>query len=107
MARPGWILPFVALLFVLGSCSGSRSASAPPPESAAPPPPPPAPSPPSPPDTARPGARGDGGGQKAKPPDIEVPQFPWPPPAASARETVPGDLLTAGRRLDRLGDVDS
>lgn len=110
MTRSGWILPVFIAAVGLGACSTTRSASAPPAAEVEtpPPPPPPTPStqPPAPAEIGRPAARG-GGGQKAKPPDAAVPQFPWPPPAASARETVPGSLLAAGRSLDRLGGVDT
>jgi hypothetical protein len=109
MARPGWILPLFALLLVLGSCSMSKPAPPPAaeaPAAEAPPSPPPPPPPPQ-------GNAGGGGGapdtpgQKKRRPEFAIPEFPWPPPAASARETVPGDLLATGRRLGRLGDVDA
>ena len=121
MVRLGWILPLVALALLLGSCSSPRPDSSPPPSTAAPSPPPPAPPPSPKPIESTPSgtknAKGERGGsaaapgQKARPPeraaDVAIPQFPWPPPAASARETVPRDLLTGSRRLDRLGDVDT
>lgn len=40
------------------------------------------------------------------PPPV-VPSFPWPPPAASGREVVTGDLLKGRSRLNSLGDLDA
>ncbi len=44
---------------------------------------------------------------QAAPPSTTAPQFPWPPPAASAAEVVPARLLASSVRLERLGGVDT
>jgi hypothetical protein len=80
----------------------SRSTDSPPPQ-----PPPPSPS-------ARPTAESsplDLGpptevGEGAPPPEPEIPQFPFPPPQASAFETVPRELLVATNTRPKLKDVD-
>ena len=121
MARSAWILPAVVLVVWLSACSSERPA----PRSESPPreqPPPPVvtPPPPSPPAAAEPPSEGVRRKTSAKPPsasesasaptgpaDTAIPEFPWPPPAASARQVIRRDLLAASRRLDRLGDVDA
>ena len=53
--------------------------------------------------------------KKAKPPGPgpvgdsrpPIPSFPWPPPAASASEQIPNDLLAASATLHSLGDVNT
>ena len=45
--------------------------------------------------------------EAAPPPPISFPSFPWPPPAASASEAIPNDLLVAESALHSLGDVNA
>src|SRR5713101_704656 len=53
------------------------------------------------------------GAKKAKPPGSvgdsrpPIPSFPWPPPAASASEQIPNDLLAASATLHSLGDINT
>lgn len=97
MARPRWILAALLGAVVLGACSSPRSA----PPSGAGPPAAAAPTPQTPP-AASPLASAV---EAEAPPSI--PEFPWPPPAASARQVIPPDVLAGGHRLSRLGDVDA
>ena len=46
---------------------------------------------------------GCGGGT---PPPEDFPEFPWPPPEASATEVLPSDLLNLGVDIHTLGDID-
>lgn len=131
MARSAWILPAVVLAVWLSACSGERPAprspsqevsappSQPPPQEQSPPPVVTPPPPPPPAVGAEPPPERVRRKKSAKPPsasepasvptvpDTAIPQFPWPPPAASARQVIRRDLLAASRRLDRLGDVDA
>jgi len=50
---------------------------------------------------------GDARGSDTPPAAAAIPNFPWPPPAASATDVLPADLLGRGRRLARLADVDT
>lgn len=40
------------------------------------------------------------------PPESRIPQFPWPPPRASATEVIPSELLASKTGVTRLRDVD-
>lgn len=44
---------------------------------------------------------------EAPPPEPEIPQFPFPPPQASASDTIPRDMLIAGKTRPKLKDVDA
>jgi hypothetical protein len=46
-------------------------------------------------------------GQGAPPPEPEIPQFPFPPPQASAFENIPREFLVAGNGAPKLKDVDA
>jgi len=46
-------------------------------------------------------------GEGAPPPEPEIPQFPFPPPQASAFDTVPRELLVANTARPKLKDVDA
>lgn len=115
MARSAWILPAVVLAVSLSGCSSERPAPPSPSQqvSAPPPPPPPPPAGAEPPSelvrrkkSAKPPSASESASAPTGP-DSAIPQFPWPPPAASARQVIRRDLLAASRRLDRLGDVDA
>jgi outer membrane protein OmpA-like peptidoglycan-associated protein len=38
---------------------------------------------------------------------IVIPQFPWPPPTASARQVIPRNLLSHGQSTTQLGDLNT
>jgi hypothetical protein len=46
-------------------------------------------------------------GEGAPPPEPEIPEFPFPPPQASAFDSVPRELLAAGKARPKLKDVDA
>lgn len=109
--RPAWRLLFAFLVMAgLNACGSSRppeAASAgaepppPPPAAAARPAPAPAPAPATlPPAPPRPAAA-NGSGSSASP---SIPQFDWPPPKASAEESIPDKWLRTGSTT-RLANV--
>jgi hypothetical protein len=46
-------------------------------------------------------------GEGAPPPEPEIPEFPFPPPQASAFDSVPRELVVAGKARPKLKDVDA
>jgi hypothetical protein len=111
-----WIVA-LTLLAACGEASPPATEAEPPPATEAEPPPateaepppateapPPVPGPrPSPPATANGGGSAGSAGAGAEP---EVPQFPWPPPRASASVAIPdGFIAASGSAAPTLGDV--
>ncbi len=88
---------WIVALTLLAACD-----QAPPPATEAPPPPPVTEAEPPPPATVGPPAANGGSGTGSEPAEEpEVPQFPWPPPRASASVVIP-----AGSAAGTLGDVE-